>query len=630
TDPDREGEAISWHLAHVLNIPENEVCRVEFNEITEKTVKAAIKTPRTVNMDLVCAQQARRVLDRLVGYKISPLLWAKVRKGLSAGRVQSAACAMIVDRENEINAFNPQEYMSISADMKAGNTVYRARLAAVDGERINIASDTDGRLMNILDTAKAGELAARIPDTDLTVTQVKTGTRQYSPVPPFTTSSLQQDASRKLNFATAKTMRIAQQLYEGVDIEGEGTQGLVSYIITDSTRVSDEALQAVRGYIAERYGADYLPDKPNEFRTRSTAQDAHEAIRPTSILRTPESIKSSLTSDQYKLYRLIYLRFVASQMTPALYDTMNIDTEGGGMLFRFNSQKLKFAGFTKVYVEGRDEEQEAEESTFPDVSEGTRVKACNVDSEKHFTQPPARYTEASLVRAMEEDGIGRPSTYAPIITTLLARGYVSKEGKRLVPNELGFVVTGVMQEYFPDIVDVTFTAGLEEKLDDVEKGTEDWHRIVSEFYGPFEALLEKAERSIERVEIQDEVSDVPCEKCGAMMVYKMGRFGRFLACPNYPACRFTKPIVKYVDAHCPECGAGIIEKMSKKGRHFFGCERYPECSFVSWDMPVDEKCPVCGGRMVQKHGRGGEVYHVCVNEECRERVLVSNAKKEEE
>jgi len=608
TDPDREGEAISWHLAGVLGIKEKEACRVEFFEITNKAVKAAIKQSRPIDMDLVNAQQARRVLDRLVGYKISPLLWAKVRKGLSAGRVQSVATAMICDREHEIDEFEPQEYWNISAQMKTAEGEFTARFLSCDGEtELNDAEETE-------------KVLERMKKAKFTVESVRIGERKKNPAAPFTTSNLQQEASRKLGFTTLKTMQIAQQLYEGVDIEGEGTQGLVSYIRTDSTRVSDEAVAAVREMILGSYGAEFLPEEPNQYKSRKSAQDAHEAIRPTDVNRKPEAVKSSLTRDQYKLYKLIYARFVSSQMTPAVYDTLSADISGDGIVLRATGQRLKFAGFTAVYEEGQDDAQVEQDNGMPKLTEGEKAELADVESEQKFTQPPPRYTEASLVRALEEKGIGRPSTYAPTITTIMTRGYITRENKRLHPTELGLVVTDMMKKHFPDIVDIQFTADMEDKLDDVEEGGLDWHEVISEFYGPFEETLEKAEQEIEKVEVVDEVSDVQCEKCGAMMVYKMGRFGKFLACPNFPECHHTMALLKYIDVPCPDCGGRLLERISRKGRKFFGCEHYPECQFVSWEQPVADKCPDCGSRMVKKRGRKGEVWHVCVNEQCRRRV----------
>ena len=613
SDADREGEAISWHLANVLNIKAEEACRVEFFEITNKAVKTAIKSSRPIDMDLVNAQQARRVLDRLVGYKISPLLWSKVHKGLSAGRVQSVATAMICDREREIDEFVPEEYWVIGGTFKADDgSLFNTRFVSCDGES------------ELHNKDEADAVVARMKKAAFTIGAVRLGERRKYPAAPFTTSNLQQEASRKLGFTTLKTMQIAQQLYEGVDIEGEGTQGLVSYIRTESTRVSEEAIAAARGMIAETYGEDYVPEEPNHYKSRRSAQDAHEAIRPTDVLRRPDSIKGSLSRDQYKLYKLIYARFVASQMTPAVYDTLSADITGDGILMRANGSRMRFAGFTTVYEEGVDDAQAEENDGMPVLTEGTPTSLTDVQADQKFTMPPPRYTEASLIRALEDKGIGRPSTYAPTITTIMERGYISREKKRLMPTELGLVITEMMKKHFPDIINIQFTADMEEKLDEVEEGKLDWHEVISEFYGPFKESLDKAEATIEKVEVVDEVSDIPCDKCGAMMVYKTGRFGRFLACPNFPACHNTMPILKYIDATCPECGGRMIERMSKKGRKFYGCEHYPECEFVSWEQPVDDKCPVCGGRMVLKRGRKGEVWHVCVNEQCRHRVEVES------
>ena len=611
TDPDREGEAISWHLANVLGIRESAPCRIEFYEITSKAVKGAIKNVRPIDMDLVNAQQARRVLDRLIGYQISPLLWRKVRKGLSAGRVQSVATAMIVDREREIDEFEPEEYWTLTGAFESKGTPFTARYIPADGER------------SIHSQQEAEAALERMKKTAFSVQSVKNGERRKFPAAPFTTSNLQQEASRKLGFTTQKTMQIAQQLYEGVDIEGEGTQGLVSYIRTDSTRISEEAIAAVRDMITASFGADFLPETPNVYKSRKTAQDAHEAIRPTDVNRRPEAIKDSLTRDQFKLYKLIWSRFVSSQMTPAVYDTVSADIAGDGMLFRATGQKMRFAGFTAVYEEGQDDAQAEQEVALPPLTAGAPAALTDAQMEQKFTQAPPRYTEASLVRALEEKGIGRPSTYAPTITTIMARGYIARESKRLHPTELGLVVTDMMKENFPDIVDIQFTAGMEDKLDEVEEGGIDWHSIIEDFYGPFEEELQRADEHIEKVDVEPEVSDIPCEKCGAMMVYKMGKYGRFLACPNFPECHFTMALLKYIDAECPECGGRLLERMSRKGRKFYGCEHYPECKFVSWEQPVRDKCPLCGSRMVLKRGRKGEVYHVCVNETCRHRVEVA-------
>jgi len=619
TDPDREGEAISWHLAAMLGIDEKDACRIEFNEVTSKAVKAAVKNPRPLDMNLINAQQARRVLDRLVGYKISPLLWSKVRKGLSGGRVQSVASAMICAREREIEAFEADEYWTIDGEYTSGKQRFSARfVSAGDEKELKGKDDTD-------------EIMRRIEGASFTVLSVKKAERKKYPAPPFTTSNLQQEASRKLNFTAIKTMQIAQQLYEGVEVEGMGSLGLVSYIRTDSTRISDDAMAELRQAISERFGGEYLPETPNVYKSRKNAQDAHEAIRPTDAGLRPEKLKGLISNDQYKLYKLIYDRFFASQMTPAVYDTMTADiTSSDGILFRHTSQKLKFAGFTAVYEEGIDDEAVETDNRMPNLTEGESVKLVSAAPEQHFTQPPARYTEATLVKALEEKGIGRPSTYAPTIATIIQRGYISREKKRLYPTELGNVVNDLMTRSFPDIVDIQFTAEMETKLDQVESGEAEWHKVITDFYGPFEKTLEAAEATIEKVKVEDEVSDVPCEKCGAMMVYKMGRFGRFLACPRFPECRHTQAILKAIDVPCPDCGGKLIERVSRKGRKFFGCERYPECQFVSWDMPVSDVCPNCGGRMVLKRSHKGDIMHVCVNETCQTRVTVENTNKDDE
>ena len=615
TDPDREGEAISWHLANVLGIDEDAPCRIEFHEVTSKAVKAAVKNPRTINMDLVNAQQARRVLDRLIGYKISPLLWRKVKKGLSAGRVQSVATKMICDREEEIDIFVPEEYWTISAPFTIGKAKVSARFTGFGGDKAELHNQQEAQA--VVDACR---------DATFRVSIIKKGERRKYPAAPFTTSNLQQEASRKLGFTTQKTMQIAQQLYEGVEIAGEGSQGLVTYIRTDSTRIADEALEAVRAMIADNYSAEYLPEKPNIYKTRSSAQDAHEAIRPTDILRRPEAIKASLSRDQFKLYKLIYERFVSSQMTPAVYDTLSVDIDAStGARFHFNAQKLRFAGFTAVYEESQDDAaEEASVNNLPELSEGMVAEAGEITPDQHFTQPPPRYTEASLVRTLEEKGIGRPSTYAPTISTIISRGYVARENKRLIPTELGKIVNDMMCKNFPNIVDIAFTAGMEEELDEVEAGKVEWHGVIADFYGPFEKTLEEADKNIEKVAIEDQVSDVPCEKCGAMMVYKMSRYGKFLACPNFPECRFTMALPKNIGVPCPKCGGELLERISRKGRKFYGCEKYPECDFVSWDRPVADTCPVCGERMVLKSGPKDTLFHVCVNENCRHRVQVEN------
>ena len=610
TDPDREGEAISWHLFHVLGVDENKPCRIEFNEVTKKAVQNAIKNPRKLDMGRIDAQQARRALDRLVGYKISPLLWAKVKKGLSAGRVQSVATRMVVDRENEINAFIPEEYWDITAECFAeGNKKqqgFKCRLSSVGGKKAAISNQKD-----------AEAVCEMIRSDTFRISDVKSRERKKLPAPPFTTSSLQQEAGRKLSFTTSRTMQIVQQLYEGVEIEGEGIQGLVTYIRTDSVRISDEAMDSVRAYIPERFGAEFLPPEKNEFKGRKNAQDAHEAIRPTSVTRTPESIKGSLSREQFMLYRLIYNRFIASQMSPAVYQTLTAEITGQKVTLRFYGEHKSFAGFTTLYEESADENTESVEMTLPVLKEGQQVRILDISSEQHFTQPPGRYTEASLVRTLEENGIGRPSTYAPTITTIISRGYVSREKKRLYPTELGIRVTEMMNRYFPGIVDTEFTASMEAQLDSVEEGREDWKQILREFWPAFEKTLDVAEKEIEKIDISDEVSDVPCDACGAMMVYKMGRYGKFLACPNFPQCRNTKPLLTYIDAPCPKCGRRLLEKTSKKGRRFYGCEGYPECDFVSWDKPASEKCPKCGSWMTVKRNGRGETVFLCANDSCR-------------
>ena len=618
TDPDREGEAISWHLAQTLGMDVASPCRIEFHEITQRAVANALQNPRTIDMDKVDAQQARRALDRLIGYKISPLLWAKVKKGLSAGRVQSVATRMVVDREQDIEDFIPEEYWDITANAllpsaRGRKTTFALRLSTLDGKK--------AELQNADEAAAARK---RVENANFAVYAIRTGEKRKLPAPPFTTSSLQQEAGRKLNFTTQKTMQVVQQLYEGVDLEGEGTQGIVTYIRTDSVRVSQEALDAVRAYIPERFGADYLPETPNEFKGRRNAQDAHEAIRPTDIARTPESIKASLTKEQFQLYRLIYSRFLASQMKPALYDTLSMDVAGDGVGMHFYGEHKRFAGFTGVYEESTDDEKAIAESTLPHFEEGAPVIIESVACDQHFTQPPARFTEASLVRMLEEKGIGRPSTYAPTITTIIARGYVTRENKRLFPTELGRMINSMMTQYFGPIVDTEFTAGLEDELDEVEEGQMDWHEVLRKFYPPFENMLTAAESAIEKVEIKDEPSDVVCDKCGAQMVYRVGRYGKFLACPNFPECRNTMALPSNIGVKCPKCGGELLERVSRKGRKFYGCEHYPECDFVSWDRPVNEKCPLCGSYMVLKRGAKDTLFHVCSNESCRHRVEVEN------
>ena len=595
-DPDREGEAIAWHLAQYLNLPEDEECRVVFNEITKQAVKEAFKSPRKIDMDLVNAQQARRILDRLVGYKISPLLWKKVKKGLSAGRVQSVAVKLIIDRENEIKSFVPEEYWSITVRLAAKEGEFDAKFYGMNGEKLDLHNEEEVR--NVL---KAIEQA------EFTVESVKVKERLRHPAPPFITSTLQQEAARKLNFRAAKTMSVAQQLYEGVDLGKEGTVGLITYMRTDSTRISPVAQQEALGYIRDKFGSNYAPESPRQYtRKNAGAQDAHEGIRPTSVLRQPEDVKPYLTRDQYRLYKLIWERFVASQMASAVLDTMTVDIKAGDAMFRASGSKVKFPGFMKVYVEGSDDENAEEESFLPPLQKGDSLKKKKIEPKQHFTQPPPRYTEARLVRTLEEKGIGRPSTYAPTLETIQKRGYVALEDKKFVPTELGELVIQLMEEFFPEILDVEFTAKMENDLDSIEEGKENWVKILRDFYVPFEKRLEVAEEEMKEVEIQDEVSDEICEKCGRPMVYKMGRFGKFLACAGFPECRNTKPIVKNTGVTCPSCGEGkIVERRSKKGRVFYGCDRYPDCNYVSWDKPVAHPCPKCGSLMVEKQNRSG-------------------------
>ncbi len=605
TDPDREGEAISWHLAHVLKLDENSKCRIVFNEITASAVKGSLKGVRPIDMRLVDAQQARRLLDRIVGYSISPILWAKVRKGLSAGRVQSVATRIVCDREQEIQAFNPEEYWVINAHLhtKGAKKTFDAKFYGFNGKKSDLHNEEE---------AKA--VLAKVDGANFVATDVKSGQKTKHAPAPFTTSSLQQEASRKLGFTTKRTMLVAQQLYEGVELKGKGSTGLVTYIRTDSVRVANEAQQAALEHIKAQYGAQYVPGKPNVYKGRASAQDAHEAIRPAHIDYAPADIRESLSNDQYKLYKLIYERFLASQMVQAKYETCTVTIDANGCTFRANGVRTLFDGFTVIYTEGRDDAQE-KETTLPPIAAGDPLTVKKIDSDQRFTQPPPRYTEASLVRMLEEKGIGRPSTYSPTISTIIDRGYISREKKLLIPTELGFVVTQLMKENFPDIVNVEFTANMENQLDSVEDGENTSEAVLEKFYGPFKDTIEAASANIEKVDIPDEVSDIPCEKCGAMMVYKMGRFGRFLACPNFPNCRNTKPILEKINVPCPQCGAELIKRKSKRGKTFFGCEKYPACDFVSWDKPVQERCEKCGAMMVQKMGQNGS-FVSCTNKDC--------------
>ncbi|MEC0139442.1 type I DNA topoisomerase [Paenibacillus macerans] len=596
-DPDREGEAIAWHLAHVLDVDEKETCRVVFNEITKQAVKDAFKSPRKINMDLVNAQQARRILDRLVGYKISPLLWKKVKKGLSAGRVQSVAVKIILDRENEISAFVPEEYWSITARLKTGESSFEAKFHQFRGEKLELKSEQ--QVKGILQSIEKAKFS---------VAEVKEKERLRHPAAPFTTSSLQQEAARKLNFRAAKTMSVAQQLYEGVDLGKEGTVGLITYMRTDSTRIAASAQEEAKEYILGKYGKDYVPESPRQYSKKAAgAQDAHEAIRPTSAMRDPESVKEFTSRDQYRLYKLIWDRFMASQMSSAVLDTLSVDIAAGEATFRAVGSKIRFPGFMKLYVEGNDDGSANDDDKFlPPLAQGDKLITEEIEPKQHFTQPPPRYTEARLVKTLEELGIGRPSTYAPTLETIQKRGYVAIEEKKFVPTELGELVIEQMEQFFPEILDVEFTAHMEEDLDHVEEGAEDWVRVLSEFYESFEKRLSVAEEEMKEIEIEDEVSDELCEKCGKPMVYKLGRFGKFLACSGFPDCRNTKPIVKDIGVTCPKCKEGhVVERRSKKGRIFYGCDRYPECDFVSWDKPSPKPCPKCGSLLVEKRNKQG-------------------------
>ena len=607
TDPDREGEAISWHLKELLQLPEEKTCRVTFNEITEKVVKQSIENPRAIDYALVDAQQARRVLDRIVGYQLSPLLWKKVRRGLSAGRVQSVATRLVVDRENEIRAFQPKEYWSLDVQLKL--------LEKSGSFTASYYGDTKKR--ELQNEQQVDAVIRDITGKEFTVTSVKRAEKKRSAAPPFTTSTLQQEASRKLNMTPKRTMSIAQQLYEGIDVNGEGTTGLITYMRTDSLRLSDEAMAAAASFIKDRYGKEYYYGKFHTFKTKGGAQDAHEAIRPTHVELDPEKIQSSLTKEQYRLYKLIWSRFLASQMANAVYDTVAIDTQCAGHVFRASHQSLKFSGFIAVYEEGRDEEAEAVGAPLPQLQEGDRAAAADMKKEQHFTQPPARYTEATLVKAMEEKGVGRPSTYATIVSTIQDREYVTKTEKRLAPTALGEVVTGLMVERFNDIIDVEFTANMENLLDEVEAGKQQWKAVLADFYKDFHQEMLDAEQALEgtRLKVPDEVSEEICEECGRNMVVKIGRFGKFLACPGFPECKNTKPIVEKMPGRCPRCGSTILKRKSKRGYAYYGCERGAACGFMSWDVPTAEDCPVCGQTMFKKSGRG-RMKPFCVNESC--------------
>ncbi len=618
TDPDREGEAISWHLAYLLALDLNEPNRVAFNEITESGVKAGIAAPHKIDLNLVDAQQARRVLDRIVGYKLSPFLWKKVKGGLSAGRVQTVALRLIVEREREIEKFNSEEYWSVDAKLLAGTKSFKAALYGfADGKKIDVIPNAE----------EADKIVSALGGAEYIVSALKKGTRKKQPAPPFITSTLQQEASRKLGFTGQRTMRIAQQLYEGVDVPGAGTTGLITYMRTDSLRISEEARAAAYKYITGRYGREYLPEKPRYFKTKSGAQDAHEAIRPTSVSFTPESVKESLTAEQYKLYKLIWERFIASLMEVCVQNTVNADITAGDYLFKASGYSVKFDGFTVLYEEGKDEDS-AEGGALPEMKTGDKLKLKELTPNQHFTQPPARYTEPTLIKALDENGIGRPSTYAPIISNILGRDYIEREKKSLKPTNLGMVVSDLMVEYFDKIVDVKFTAGLEKQLDEIGAGKRGWVDTIKDFYRDFDKLYKKAEDSLEgkRVKVPDEETDVICDKCGRKMVVKSGRFGKFLACPGYPECKNTKPMPEdEVKQPCPKCGGKLVKKTSKKGKRFYGCSNYPECDFAAPGIPTGEKCPECGSFIIS--GVRGRKY--CMNSECPTRQKKADKKTDE-
>ena len=625
TDPDREGEAISWHLSYLLGIDPKSLCRITFNELTEKAIKTAVKEPRSIDIEKVDAYQARRVLDRLVGYCISPVLWRKVKKGLSAGRVQSVAVRMICDREDEIDAFESKEFWTISATLSKNTEVkskakdFSAKFYGTKNKKINI--DTE---------QQAQEITQAVSKETFTVDTIKNSEKKKSPLPPFITSTLQQDASRKLGFAASKTMSVVQTLYEGVNLGKSGATGLVTYIRTDSMRISDEAAQSAMEYIEHTYGNNFLPPKRRIFKNKNAAQDAHEAIRPTHIDLKPDDIKDSLTNDQYKLYKLIYERFIASQMADCVYDVCAVDIQAGEYVFKATGTVVKFPGYTKVYEEVNDkkEKEDGENGKLPQLEEHEELKTIEILPKQHFTQPPSRYNEASLIKALEEHGIGRPSTYAPTITVVQTRGYVGKEKKMLYPTALGRIVNDLMKSSFPDIVDVTFTANVEENLDRVAEGDIYWVKVIRDFYTDFDKEVKVALEELEHVKIPDPVSDVPCDKCGRMMVIKTGKFGQFLACPGYPECKNTKPIIEETGVDCPKCGKKLIYRKSKAGKKYITCSGYPECKFMSWNLPTGKDCPQCGEHLEYVIGKTGR-FVACSNKDCQYKIGLKEYKKSE-
>ncbi|WP_298464202.1 type I DNA topoisomerase [uncultured Mitsuokella sp.] len=620
SDPDREGEAIAWHLAFILGIDPASDCRIVFNEITKPAIQEAVKHPRSINLDQVDAQQARRMLDRIVGYKLSPLLWRKVRKGLSAGRVQSVTVRLICDREKEIQAFQSEEYWSVGVKLRKGRSaMFQAELTQVDGRKLGV-NEEGGKKFALHSEKETTALVEDLSQQDFVVAGVKRSERKRKPSAPFTTSSLQQDAARKLGFTSRKTMMLAQQLYEGIELGRHGATGLITYMRTDSTRISELAQQEAKEFLTESFGESYVPAKPNIYVTGKKAQDAHEAIRPTSLQHTPESLEKYLNKDQLRLYTLVWQRFAASQMTPAVYDTMSV-TIGAGSRYQLRAagSQLKFAGFTKVYA-GADATKKEKDVLLPDLAEQDALSLAKTLPQQHFTEPPPRYNDASLVKTLEEKEIGRPSTYAPIIETIQARGYVQRIDKHFQPTELGFVVVDMLETYFKDIVDVKFTANLENELDEIAEGRIGKNQLLREFYGPFEETLEEADKAIGHVELPVEVSNVKCELCGRMMVVKQGRFGKFLACPGFPECRNTKPLLRDTGVKCPKCGGSIVERRTRRGRVFYGCENYPDCDYTTWDTPQKETCEKCGSFLLKHHFKNGRGMLYCSNDACETRI----------
>lgn len=620
TDPDREGEAIAWHLSHLLNIDGKKPVRVTFNEITKTGVQYGMNHPRTINDDIVNAQQTRRILDRIVGYKLSPFLWKKVRRGLSAGRVQSVAVRIIVDREEEIRSFVSTEYWTIDGKFHTSGSkkLFSAKLSEVDGKKAELR-----------DKKSADSVLKRLENAEYTVSAIKKSQRKKQPSPPFTTSTLQQEASKRLSFQARRTMKAAQELYEGVEVAGMGAVGLITYMRTDSLRISDEAKTAAAELIKNVYGAEYLPEKPRVYKSKSNAQDAHEAIRPSNVELTPDKVKGSLSNDQYKLYKLIWERFTASQMANAVLDTVSVDIEANGCLFKASGYSVKFEGFTKLYEERNDSDEQG--GALPKIEKGETLVAADVSGNQHFTQPPARYNEASLIKALEENGIGRPSTYAPTISTILDRHYVEREsGNQLKPTVLGEVITNLLKEKFNNIVDVKFTAKMESSLDDIENGSKDWVETLRKFYKDFDKSLVQAEKDMDgkHVRIPDEPTDVVCEECGKPMVIKIGPYGKFLGCSGFPECKFTKKIVTETKGTCPKCGKKMLLKKSKKGKPFYGCENYKDCNFMTWDIPLEEKCPQCGASLFKKTGRMGKIY--CAKDGCGYERPLDKAKESDE